>query len=69
VKLTRTAAAVAARTAAGHIRVARSAQRDLDIARAQTESRNPALGPSANTALVTTDPPGIPVEGIAGRCP
>lgn len=69
IKVTHNSADVAACTAAGNIKVPKNSNGLVDMATAETEFRNQAVGLGANAALVTVGPLGVPVEGIAYRCP
>ena len=69
VKITHNAAEVGACTPAGNIRVPRNADGVVDIANAQTQFRNEAVGLGGNVALVTEGALGVPTAGIAYRCP
>lgn len=69
IKVTSNSADVAACTAAGNIKVPKNSNGLVDMATAETEFRNQAVGLGANAALVTVGPLGVPVEGIAYRCP
>jgi hypothetical protein len=69
VKITRDPADVTPCTPAGNIEVFKDAKADVDFATAETEFRNQAVGLGANAALVTLVARGVPVEGIAYRCP
>jgi hypothetical protein len=69
VKVTHNSADVVACTAAGNIKVPRNANGVVDMATAETEFRNQAVGLGGNAALVTVGAMGIPAEGIAYKCP
>jgi len=56
-------------SAVGNINVSRDAQGQVDNANANTEFRNQVIGPGGNTAFVTSAQLGVPVEGVAYRCP
>lgn len=68
-RVTSNAADVASCAPVGNIRVSKNDQGLVDAATAPTEFRNQAVGFGANAALVTMSGFGIPVEGIAYRCP
>jgi hypothetical protein len=55
--------------AVGNIRVAGNADGSIDTANAEAKFRNQAIGLGGNTALQTEGVLGVPVEGIAYRCP
>ena len=69
VKITRNPADVASCTPAGNIRVFKDPEAKVEFATAETEFRNQTVGFSANAALITLVTLGVPVEGIAYRCP
>jgi hypothetical protein len=69
VRLTKSAADVANCTAAGNIRVPYTADGQIDVANANDEFRNQVVGLGGNTAYVTSAPLGVPIEGVAYRCP
>jgi hypothetical protein len=69
VKITRNPADVAPCTAAGNIRVFKDPAAKVEFATAETEFRNQTVGLGANAALITLVALGVPVEGIAYRCP
>jgi hypothetical protein len=69
VRVTKNASDVANCSAVGNIKVPGEASGQVDIATADTEFRNQAIGFGGNAAFVTSSPFGIPVEGIAYRCP
>lgn len=69
VKITHTAADVSGCTPAGNIKVPRGANGLVDIASAETQFRNAAVGLGGNVAFVTEGALGVPTAGIAYRCP
>ena len=69
VKLTQNASEVAACTATGNITVPRDASGQLDVANAEADVRNQAIGFGANAVLVTGSRVGVPATGVAYRCP
>jgi hypothetical protein len=69
VRLTRNAADVSSCSAVGNVRVPPGSNGTVDIATADTEFRNQVVGYGGNTAFVSSEPLGVPVEGIAYRCP
>lgn len=69
VQITRTASDVAKCSAVGNVRVPIESQGQLDIADADTRFRNEVIGLGGNTAFVTSSSLGIPVQGVAYRCP
>jgi hypothetical protein len=69
VRLTKAASEVTGCTAVGNISVPRDANGQPDIANADAEFRNQVVGLGGNTGFITSEPLGVPVEGIAYRCP
>jgi hypothetical protein len=69
VRFTKNAADVATCRAVGNVRVPIESQGQVDIADADTRFRNQVLGFGGDTAFVTSSSLGIPVQGIAYRCP
>lgn len=69
VRITKNASDVGNCSAVGNIRVPIETQGQLDIADADTRFRNQVIGLGGNAAFVTSSSLGIPVEGIAYRCP
>jgi len=69
VKITHNAADVSACTPAGNIKVPRNENGLVDIASAETQFRNAAVGLGGNVAFVTEGALGVPTAGIAYRCP
>jgi hypothetical protein len=69
VRITKNPSDVANCSAVGNIKVPGEASGQLDIATAGTEFRNQTVGVGGNTAFVTSSTLGIPVEGVAYRCP
>jgi hypothetical protein len=69
VRITKNPADVANCSAVGNINVPIELQGQFDIARADTQFRNQVIGLGGNAAFVTSSSLGIPVEGIAYRCP
>jgi hypothetical protein len=69
VQITRNASDVAKCSAVGNVRVPIESQGQLDIADADTRFRNQVIGLGGNTAFVTSSSLGIPVQGVAYRCP
>jgi hypothetical protein len=69
VQITRNPSDVAKCSAVGNVRVPIESQGQLDIADADTRFRNQVIGLGGNTAFVTSSSLGIPVQGVAYRCP
>lgn len=69
IRVTKVASDVSSCTAVGNIKVPRGADGNVDIANADAEFRNQTVGLGGNTAFATAAPLGVPVEGIAYRCP
>lgn len=69
VRITKLPSDVSNCTAVGNIKVPRNSDGNVDIANAETEFRNQTIGLGGNTAFETAAPLGVPVEGIAYRCP
>jgi len=69
VRITNVAADVATCTALGNIEVSRGAEGHVDLANAQAEFRNQTVDLGGNTAFETDAALGVPLEGIAYRCP
>jgi hypothetical protein len=69
VRITKVPSDVSRCTAVGNIKVPRGADGNVDIANAEAEFRNQTIGLGGNTAFETAAPLGVPVEGIAYRCP
>lgn len=69
VRITKNSSDVSKCTAVGNIKVPRDSQGNVDIANAETEFRNQIVGLGGNTGFVTYGPLGVPVEGVAYRCP
>jgi hypothetical protein len=69
VRITKAASDVSSCTAVGNLKVPRNAGGNVDIANAETEFRNQTVGLGGNTAFETSAALGVPVEGIAYRCP
>jgi len=69
VHITKVSSEVSNCTAVGNIKVPRGADGNVDIANAESEFRNQTIGLGGNTAFETAAPLGVPVEGIAYRCP
>jgi hypothetical protein len=69
VRLTKNAGDVASCSAVGNVKVAPGPNGTVDIATAGVEFRNQVVGYGGNTAYLTSDPLGVPVEGVAYRCP
>jgi hypothetical protein len=69
VRITKVAADVANCTAVGNINVPRIANGGVDNSNARTQFLNQAVGLGGNTAFVTSSRFGVPIEGIAYRCP
>lgn len=67
VRITKDASDVANCSAVGNIKVPGDAQGQVTTATA--EFRNQTVGFGGDTAFVTFSPFGVPVEGIAYRCP
>lgn len=68
IHVTSTPSDVSSCTAVGNLQVPRTGG-NVDIANASSQFRNQAIGLGADTALVTYGSAGVPVEGIAYRCP
>jgi hypothetical protein len=69
VRLTKNASDVGNCTAVGNINVPGAARGDVNMLDANNQFRNQVVGLGGNTAFITDDTLGIPVEGIAYRCP
>jgi hypothetical protein len=69
VRITDKASDVGTCKALGNIQVPKSGQDTVDGFSAQNQFRNQAVGLGSNVALVTEGFVGIPVAGIAYRCP
>jgi hypothetical protein len=69
VRITKVPSEVSKCTAVGNIKVPRNADGNVDIGNAEAEFRNQTIGLGGNTAYETAAPLGVPVEGIAYRCP
>lgn len=69
IRVTKLPSDVANCTALGNIKVPRDASGDVDIRTADAEFRNLTVGLGGNTGFLTIAPLGVPVEGIAYRCP
>ena len=69
VLVTKNASDVVACTAIGDIRIPVDVNRQVDLANASTLFRNRVIALGGNAALVTDGPVGIPVGGVAYRCP
>jgi hypothetical protein len=69
VRVTNVAADVAGCTPVGNIRIPKDSGGLLEPGIAQGQLKNEAVGFGGNTAFVTEGTPGIPVAGIAYRCP
>ena len=69
VRLTKNASEVANCTAVGNINVPGAAKGEVDMLDANNQVRSQAVGLGGNTAFITYDTLGIPVEAIAYRCP
>jgi hypothetical protein len=69
VHITKVPSDVSSCTAVGNIKVPRGADGNVDIANAEAEFRNQTIGLGGNTAFETAAPLGVPIEGIAYRCP
>jgi hypothetical protein len=69
VRITKDASDVSTCTAVGNIKVPRNSQGNVDIANAEAQFRNQTVGLGGNTGFVTYGPLGVPVEGVAYRCP
>ena len=69
VLVTRDASAVVKCTAVGNVRVQVDVNRQVDTANASTVFRNRVVALGGNTGLVTDGSVGVPVEGVAYRCP
>jgi hypothetical protein len=69
VRITDKASDVGTCKALGNIQVPMNGQQPVDGFSAQNQFRNQAVGLGSNVALVTQGFVGIPVAGIAYRCP
>ena len=69
VRLTNNASEVGNCTAVGNINVPGAAKGQVDMLDANDQFRNQVVGLGGNTAFITYSTLGIPVEGIAYRCP
>lgn len=69
IRITKSATDVANCSAVGNVRVPVETQSQIDIGNADTQFRNQVIGLGGNTAFVTSSSLGIPVGGIAYRCP
>jgi len=69
VRITKNPSDLANCSAVGNINVPIELQGQVDIAIADTQFRNQVIGLGGNAAFVTSSSLGIPVEGIAYRCP
>jgi Domain of unknown function (DUF4156) len=69
VRITKTAADVSSCTAVGNVRVPQDSNGQPNIANADAEVRNQPLGLGGNAVFVTSSSLGVPVEGVAYRCP
>jgi len=70
VRMTKNPSDVANCSAVGNIKVSgEGAGEAADIASADTKFRNQVVGFGGNTAFITASALGIPVDGIAYRCP
>jgi starvation-inducible outer membrane lipoprotein len=69
VRITDKASDVGTCKALGNIQVPMNGQQPVDGFSAQTQFRNQAVGLGSNVALVTQGFVGVPVAGIAYRCP
>jgi len=69
VRFTKNAVDVVNCKAVGDVRVPIEIQGQVDIADADARFRNQVIGFGGNTAFVTSSSLGIPVQGIAYRCP
>ena len=69
VRITKNAPDVAGCTAVGNLKAPVSPQGVPDATTSDREFRNLTIGFGGNVAFVTTAVLGVPVEGIAYRCP
>jgi hypothetical protein len=69
VRVTNLAADVSGCTAVGNIQVPRNSDGFIAAGLASGQFKNQAIGFGGNAAFVTEGTPGIPVAGIAYRCP
>jgi hypothetical protein len=69
VRITKVPSDVSNCTAVGNIKVPGGADGNVDIANAEAEFRNQTVGLGGNTGFETAAPLGVPVEGVAYRCP
>jgi len=69
VRLTKNESDIAGCSALGNIQLPGVAEGQINGANADAEFRNQTVGVGGNAALVTYAPFGVPVEGVAYRCP
>lgn len=69
VRVTRDPSDIAACTALGDISLPGVTEGQINGANADVEFRNQTVGVGGNAALVTYAPYGVPVQGVAYRCP
>ena len=69
VRVTKNPSDIANCSAVGNIKVSGGGSGQADIATADTEFRNQVVGFGGNAAFITASALGIPVDGIAYRCP
>ena len=69
VLVTKDASDVVTCTAVGDVRIPVDVNRQVDLANASALFRNRVVGLGGNTGFVTDGPVGIPVGGVAYRCP
>ena len=69
VRLTKNASEVSGCTAVGNVKVPSDAGGQVDLGNASAQFRNQVIGLGGNTGFLTSAPLGVPVEGVAYRCP
>lgn len=69
VRITQNPSDVSNCTAVGNIQVPHYADGSVDIANAEAKFRNQTIGLGGNTAFLTAGSLGVPIEGVAYRCP
>ena len=69
VRITKNPSDVANCSAVGNIKVPGEGSDQVDITTADTQFRNQVVGFGGNAAFVTSSTLGVPVEGVAYRCP
>jgi hypothetical protein len=56
-------------SAVGNIRVSPGTSGQVDLSNAAARFRNQVVGLGGNTAFITSESSGVPVAGVAYRCP